>query len=235
MIRRAIEKSGVGPGPEHACAYILDRRARAIALGGPMPAGTYRSLMDLNYRRSGQIFYRAACDGCTECQAIRVPVETFRMSRSQKRCWKRNQDLVVEVGEPTPTAEKHRLYQAYLGSRHSGEMDGSWEEFQQFLYNSPIRSFEARYHLDGRLIGVGIFDIEEDVVSTVYFYFDASTPQRSLGTFNILWMIEYARTQGLAWTYLGYYIESCANMRYKRSFRPCEILQPDGTWLRIDS
>jgi arginine-tRNA-protein transferase len=185
--------------------------------------------MDLNFRRSGCIIYRPACDTCDQCRALRVPVERFRPDRSQRRCWAANVDLTVGLTPPVPTCEKHELYCSYLEHRHNRKMDASWDAFHDFLYTSPVDTLEVIYRRRGRLVGVGILDFDGDVASTVYCYFDPDD-RGSPGTFNVLWTIDYCRRLGIPWVYLGYAIRDCANMNYKLRFRPNEVLAPDGTW-----
>ena len=207
-------------------------RSQAFVASSLAP-GIYHSLMDLNFRRSGSIFYRAACAQCQQCQAIRVLVDQFRPNRAQQRCWRRNQDVTVELAEPVPTNEKHALYRHYLEERHDRQMGGLWNEFCEFLYNSPVHTIEVIYRLDGRLVAIGIVDVEPEALSTVYCYYDLAQPARSLGVFNILWMIEHSRRERVPHLYLGYYVRDCAKMNYKANFRPCEVLGPDGQWRRI--
>lgn len=231
-IKQLLADSGIEPGPETPCPYLPGRSSRSLAIlvSDPSP-GLYHALMDLNFRRSGEIFYRPECRGCRECRAIRVLVDEFRPNRSQRRCWLRNQDLSVQIAQPVPTEEKHRLYSKYLWQRHSGSMDGSWEEFCRFLYDSPIRSAEMVYRLGTKLVGVGIVDVEPRVMSTVFCYFEPSLGQRSLGVFNVLWAIEHCRRERIEHLYLGYHVPSCAKMNYKANFRPYEKLAEDGRWL----
>ena len=37
-------------------------------------------------RRVGRMLYRAECAECKACEPIRIPVDTFRPTRSQRRC-----------------------------------------------------------------------------------------------------------------------------------------------------
>lgn len=234
ILARAIERNGPVPGEPFPCPYLPGRMARHVTLiPSPISSGVYHCLMDLNFRRLGPVFYRPQCDGCRECRTIRVPVAEFRPSRSQRRCWKRNADVTVEVGPPAPSEEKRSLYERYLDSRHDGQMDGSPAEFHGFLYTSSVHTVEITYQLQGRLVGVGVADVEPMAMSAVYCYFDPHVASRSLGVFNVLRMVEECRRRGLPHLYLGYYVRDSRKMRYKADYRPCEILGPDTRWVRL--
>ena len=234
-LRASITDSGVRPGTEHPCPYLPDRMSRELAFSADeLTPRFYHALMDLNFRRSGSCIYRPACVACQECRQIRVPVADFRPNRSQRRCWKRNANLVVEVGAPLLTEEKHELYSRYLCSRHDRQMSSSWASLRNFLYESPIHTLEVTYRREGRLVAVGITDAEPEALSTVYCYYDPDLPRDSLGAFNVLWTLDLARRKGIAYVYLGYYIRDCAKMNYKLNFRPCELLRPDGSWERCE-
>ena len=166
---------------------------------------------------------------------MRVPVARFRASKSQRRCWRRNQDLVVAAGEPMPTDEKFDLYLRYVTRWHDkqkGEEDR--ESFEDFLYRSPVETVEYNYRdTAGRLLAVGICDVCSESFSTVYFYHDPEESRRGLGTFGALYELEQAGLLGIPYYYLGYWIPGCGTMEYKSSFRPNEVLHPDGVWRPI--
>jgi len=231
LLERAIASSGIGPGEAHPCPYLRDRQARNLTiLPSPLVPGVYATLMDLNFRRMGSVFYRPACTPCHECRAIRIRVPEFRPTRGQRRCSKRNADLSVSLADPVASTEKLELYRRYLTRRHDGQMSGSWEELEGFLYNSPVVSVEIEYRLEDRLIAVAIADVEPQAMSAVYCYFDPALSARSLGVFNVLRMLDECRRRRLRHLYLGLYVEGCSKMSYKRSFRPCEALGSDGEW-----
>lgn len=217
-------------GSPHDCPYLPGRRARDAAFQvRRLPSGLYHSLMDLNFRRSGLIVYRPVCAECDQCRAIRIPTDRFRPNRSQRRCWAANADLVAGLTPATPTAEKHALYRRYLARRHNRAMDDSWDAFREFLYCSPVDTLEVVYRRAGRLVGVGVLDLDGDAASTVYCYYDPDEPG-SPGTYNVLWTLDYCRRLGIPWVYLGYAIRDCARMNYKLRFGPHEVLAPDGRW-----
>jgi arginine-tRNA-protein transferase len=126
------------------------------------------------------------------------------------------------------------LYRKYLRLRHDRQMSDSWAGLEGFLYKSPIRTQEVTYRRKGQLVAAGILDAEPQALSTVYCYYDPDEGARSPGTFNVLWTIDHARRNGIPYVYLGYFVRNCEKMNYKLNFRPCELLNSDGTWERVE-
>jgi leucyl-tRNA---protein transferase len=229
-LRRALLRAPA-PGPSFPCSYLPDRLARhQTLLATDLPAGLYHDLMDLNFRRLGDVVYRPLCEGCAACRQLRVPVATFEPSRAQRRCLARNADVVASIGEPVLTDEKADLYHRYLAGRHDRQMDGSADELERFLYGGGARTIETCYRLAGRLVAVGIADVEPRALSAVYCYFDPDLPRRGLGVLNVLALIEEARRRDVPWVYLGYFVAGSRTMAYKAGYRPCEALTAEGAW-----
>jgi leucyl-tRNA---protein transferase len=233
LLARAIERRDPpleGPFP---CPYLPGRSARHLTvLPAPVFPGVYHALMDLNFRRLGRTFYRTRCDGCEQCRMLRVPVVEFRPSRAQRRCRARNTDVVAALGSPSSSPEKLGMYRRYLEARHDGQMEGSELELRALTAGSGVDTREIEYRVDGRLVGVGVADLEPEAMSAVYCYFDPAESRRSLGVLNVLWMIGECRRQGLPWLYLGYWVAGSPKMSYKAGYRPCEVLDPGGKWTR---
>lgn len=217
--------------PEHPCAYLPGRIARTRALWAERMSGEmYHRFMDAGFRRSGKLVYQPICTGCRACLPIRVLVDRFSPSKSQRRCTRRNADLTIAVAAPTLTDEKWEIYSRYIRDWHKGQGD-SRESLEAFLYQSPVETIEFTYRdPSGRLLAVGICDVSAHALSSVYFYFDPSESARRLGTFGAVKEIEFARARGIAHYYLGYWIDECESMRYKAAFEPHQILHPDGKW-----
>lgn len=217
--------------PDHPCSYIPGRMARSRALWAERMAPlVYQRFMDAGFRRSGKLIYQPICSGCRACLPLRVPVKTFKPDKTQKRCIRRNADLSVTIESPDGNDERWELYQRYIAVWHGGTL-GTREEFESFLYDSPVETLEFCYRDPaGRLVAVGLCDVCADSVSSVYFYFDPGESGRSLGTYGALTELEFAKNQEIPSYYLGYWIDQCAAMRYKANYRPHEVLDPDDVW-----
>lgn len=224
----------------HPCSYLPGRTAvteysvpgafAPIGAVPPLTAEDYQALMDAGFRRSGIAVYRTACESCRECVPIRVPVAAFRPSRSQRRAWRRNQDVTVQSGKPHASEEKYRIFAAYQREHHESDTVDSYSQFRDFLYRSPVQSLEMVYRVGPAIAGVGIVDVALQSLSSVYFYFDPAHARRSLGIFSALMEIDLCRQMGKPYWYAGYYIRECDRMKYKAGFRPCELLLADGNW-----
>jgi leucyl-tRNA---protein transferase len=219
-------------GPSHPCPYLTGRVAR-FAYATHMPQGDagFARLLDAGFRRSGLFVYRTACEGCRECVSLRIPTQEFVADRSQTRALFRNSDLEVAVAPPAFDAERAALYENYLLQRHDGQMSSNADELQDGLYKSPVETVELSARLDGRLVVVGIIDVESDVLSLVYSAWDPDLRHRSLGTAFILWSISLAQKLGFPYVHLGYYVRGSEHMAYKARFRPHELLRK-GVWER---
>jgi arginyl-tRNA--protein-N-Asp/Glu arginylyltransferase len=220
--------------PQHPCVYLPDKTAQMRGFAaGRMPPEVYHAFMDAGFRRSGRLIYQPICGGCRACVPIRLAVDQFVPSKSQRRRMRKNAEISIAIESPRPTDEKYGLYCRYLHQWH-GDPPHSREAFEQFLYDSPVRTIEFTYRdRSGELLAVGICDVCAASLSSVYFYFEPSRASLGLGTYGVLQEIEYARSLGIPHYYLGYWVRGCRSMQYKTDFMPAELLGTDGKWEAI--
>jgi arginine-tRNA-protein transferase len=106
----------------------------------------------------------------------------------------------------------------------------AYASFCEFLVEHPFEetTFHQHYFIDDVLVAVGVIDVLTNGVSSVYLFYSPSFAEAiiPLGKFAILQEIEYTRSIGKQFYYLGYYIESCTKMRYKTDYKPSELLCP---------
>lgn len=221
-----------------SCPY-LDARVARLPMRlptRPLTAAEFSERLHIGDRRQGLVLYRPSCPACNACEAIRLDVETFEPNKTQRRIHRRGREQFrVEIGEPTLSAEKVALYNKHkLGRGLMGEGDPIDETgYGAFLVDSCAESFEIRYSLNNRLIGVAIVDQGTDALSAVYTYFDPELGDLSPGVFSILEQVELCKRTGLRWLYLGLYVSECPSMAYKSRYLPHERLD-DGRWVLYD-
>jgi leucyl-tRNA---protein transferase len=106
------------------CQYLPDRiwQLRYELVPDLRPAD-YMQRLQQGWRRFGWAMFRPECPSCRMCQALRVPVATFRPNSSQRRTWNRNQaELAVRIG--APSLSRHRLDLWARFHRHGHETKG---------------------------------------------------------------------------------------------------------------
>ncbi len=201
------------------------------AMLGPLPPGLYGKFLAHGYRRNGNWLYRMACPRCDRCVSIRLRPGEFRPNRNQRRTRRANQDLSVAIAPLTVDEEKIALCDRFLRARYPAHRASGRDYYAGFFLNTMTTTLEVCYRLGERLVGVGIIDVGDDWLNAVYHYFDPELSRRSLGTNNILQLIDLCRDRGIEHLYLGFVIEGVSAMAYKAKFRPHYLLGADG-WRR---
>lgn len=242
--------------PAAPCPYLPGQMERKVfaRLEGPLAQGLNNALTQSGFRRSQSIAYKPTCQGCHACISIRIPVGDFVFSSGQRRILHRNRDIVAREVSPQATREQYALLRSYLDARHAsgGMNDMTLFDYAAMVEETPVKTriFEYRQAsphpsemadsenealpATGTLAAAALTDILSDGLSMVYSFFHPGLEKYSPGTFMILDHIRLARTLGLPYVYLGYWVAGCRKMQYKARFTPFEALMPEG-WIRHDT
>lgn len=203
-----------------------------MARFGMIPEEIMALLLAAGYRRYGDTIYTMRCEGCRGCVPIKIRPSEFSPNRNQKRTAKRNRDISMGISNLQPDEEKISLLQKFFDIRYPGKHNSARDYYAGFFLNSSCFSSEIHFLLDDRLVGVSVTDIGKTWMNAVYFYFDPENSSRSLGTFNILHLINLCRELNIENLYLGYWIEDVKEMNYKASFFPHYLLK-ENTWQQV--
>lgn len=221
----------------YTCSYLdgLEARSQVAAPAHLVGPSAYSKLIQEGFRRSGHYTYRPHCNNCKRCVPVRVNAEDFRPNRSQRRSRQLNRSLKASI-HPLEFREEHfELYRRYQHARHKGggmDLDDS-DQYSQFLLSSQVNTSLVEFRDGDKLVMAAVVDRVDDGVSAVYTFFDPTLEKRGLGTYAVLWQIELARSLGLSYVYLGYWIAESRKMSYKANYKPLQGLV-DGKWAQLE-
>ena len=230
------------------CPYLEGKQERKVFthLVGERAQQVNDMLSQGGFRRSQNIAYRPACEGCKSCISVRVLVDEFKQRKSFKRIINNNNTLIGEEVPPSPTAEQFSLFRRYLDDRHSegGMAEMTSLDYAMMVEDTHVNTMMIEYRKrgpdtaitgkgEGDLIAVALTDILANGLSMVYSFFDTDAQYKSLGTYIILDHIRMARKKGLPYVYMGYWVDGSSKMHYKTRFQPQEHLTLSG-WHRAD-
>lgn len=199
------------------------------------PAELDRLLED-GWRHAGTHFYRynfAFHEGMlTEVIPLRIPLDRFKRSKSQRRNWKQNQEAAfrVEIG-PTRLDEAKEV----LFHQHKQKFaDNVPELLTDFLSvtpdHVPCEGREVAIYDGDRLIGVSFFDVGEEAISTIYGMYDLDYGRCGLGIYTMLLEMEEAKALGKRYYYHGYCYRCASFYDYKKTFHAVEAYDWNGQW-----
>ena len=225
LLERIVEKP-------RACSYLpAERASLEVEVRVDVTPPEMQGLLERGWRRFGPVYFRPACAACSECVSLRVPVDGFAPSKTQRRVARACARLRREVGPPRVDDARLALHARWHAVR---ERTRGWEPSEQtperyemeLAMPHPCAREAAFYDDDagGRLVGVGLHDAVPDALSAVYFFHDPDYARWSLGVANVLSLVEDARASGRRHLYLGYRVAGCASLRYKAAYRPHELL-----------
>jgi arginine-tRNA-protein transferase len=204
------------------CPYLADQKmVYEYFFAGELDAEELEWFLSRGWRKFGHYFFRPACPDCRACTPIRVDVQRFRLSRSQKRVLRKCRDVQVEVGPLRYHRQLFNLYRVHSQERFQQKVN--FADFVIHFHSPACPGLLARYWLDKSLVAAGYLDQSNTALNSIYFIFDPDLSHLSLGVYGALQEIHHAQSLGLSHYYLGYWTRGCARMAYKAGFRPHEL------------
>ena len=213
------------------CSYLKDKEQTThYKVINDCSAETCQDLIERGFRRFGKMYFRPICKECQECQSIKIDVENFSFSKSQKRIMKKSSHFESYIQVPNLSQAHLDLFKKYhLHMKDKKEWSYSDTTpdhyYQSFVSGHNEFGYEVLYFDGDKLIGVDLIDILEDGISSIYFYYDPDYSGYSLGKLSLYNQIRYAKRSNKKWIYLGYYVEDCPSLSYKSEYKPYITLE----------
>lgn len=234
-MRRLLRVVEERPRP---CSYLPDERASLVhRLELGVGAEELEARLERGWRRFGYDYFRPACRPCDACRPSRVVVAAHAPTRSQRRVLRGASHLRLAMGPPAISAARLALHRAWHEGR---EERRGWQpntlgadEYEALLAFDHEAAREVTFWDGDRLVGVSLVDETPRALSAIYFFHAPDLARLSLGTANVLLLLELARAAGKTHVYLGYRVDACPSLAYKGRFTPQEELDgrpgPDET------
>ncbi len=162
---------------------------------------------------------------------LRVRVDRFEPSKSQRQLMRRNADLETRVSPITITPEKEALFMAHTQRFKERRPEGLHNFILPQSVEVPVTGLEIEVREAGQLIACSYVHAGLEALSATYCFFDPAFSKRSLGIYTMLLELEMANQRGYPFYYHGYCYSVPSQFDYKRQFSGLETMDWNNlTW-----
>lgn len=186
------------------------------------------------WRHFGIYFFRyqtsAHGDKMFSVIPLRIDLERFSVTRSQKRVLAKNRDVRVVVRPASLDEAKQTLFDKHRGRFQENAPISLHDLLSPMPASVPCTTVEVCIYLEERLVGVTYLDLGQSATSGVYAIFDPEEAKRSLGILMMLQSIEFSRQRGCRFYYPGYAYREPFTYDYKKRFRGLQYLDWNAGW-----
>lgn len=191
-----------------------------------VPPAEMDRLWSEGWRHFGPLFYRYAQaqhgGRLMDVRPLRVNLELFQPSRSQRRVHRKNADLTMRVQPPHIDELRRALFHRHK-ARFVENVPDSLEDFLGVEPSiGPCLTLEVGLYAHDRLVAASYMDVGAGAVSSIYAFFDPIEEDRSLGIATMLAEMAWARDRGCRYYYPGYAYAQPSHYDYKKQFSGLE-------------
>jgi len=190
------------------------------------------------WRHFGTYFFRYSMafhrDRFCTVMPLRINLQHFSLSRSQKRILAKNRDVKVIIRDTRIDWEKESLFYQHR-TRFAENIPDSLYDFISGDPTRPCRNVEICCYSEEKLIAASFLDLGNIASSAVYAMFALEESKRSLGIFTMLKAIHYSLELGCEYYYPGYAYFEPSVYDYKKNFNGLEYLDWQSGWRILDN
>lgn len=166
---------------------------------------------------------------------LRIRLEGFQFSKSQRRLLRHNAGLRVESAPIRITEAKHMLFLRHA-ERFDERRPGSLSTFlSDRAHREPVPGTELSLYLPGETTPVAhsFYHSGQEAVCGTYCFFDPRCASISPGLYLMLLEIERAQAAGKRFYYPGYCYDVPSHFDYKLNFNNLEAMNwKTGIWIK---
>ena len=151
---------------------------------------------------------------------LRIPLQEWQPSKSQRRTLRQNEDLEVDFAPAEPGPEEEDLFQRHK-IRFQDNVPNSLQDFLGKEPNGvPVSCLQVSVRAEGKLVAASFLDLGLQSCSSIYGIFNPEEKTRRLGILTMLLEMNYARRAGMEYYYLGYACVEPSPYDYKKELKP---------------
>jgi arginyl-tRNA--protein-N-Asp/Glu arginylyltransferase len=196
------------------------------------------SLWANGWRHFGTHFFRynvgLLIDDVRFVLPLRIRLENFTFSKSQRRVLRLNEGLDVTIRPITIDEQSKNLFDRHKTRFNHGVPESIYNFISTEPDVSPCEAKEIRVSQNDQLLAVSYFDVGSNSTSGIYAMFEPTITDRSLGIFTMLKEIEYSIETNREFYYQGYAYQGPSFYDYKKRFRGTEAFDWYDQWLAYD-
>lgn len=186
---------------------------------------------DLLFRRNYMTWRGIDC----RVVLLRIRLKDFTFSKSQRKCLRRNNDLLIQC-RPLKIAFEHvALFQQHsqrFGHNRPQRIEGFFSQYSDIM---PCFGYEFDvFTPEKEHIASSFFHLGEKSMAGNYGLFSDEYASRSLGTFTMLLEILHAQQLGLEYYYPGFVYDISSEFDYKLNFNNLEYFDWWGNWYPLE-
>lgn len=198
----------------------------------------WENMLATGWRHNAMMFFRVSSqldenDNKLDILPLRYQLNQFEMSKSQRKVWRKNQDLTFKLVPLSIRDDMHFMFDQHI-QRFKYNVPHSIFDFVSYVPNKPFPTYQFEVYKLDKLIGCTFVDITPHTLSSTYAMFDLEESKRSLGIFTMLLEMVYALTYKKTFHYPGYAYLQPSYMDYKKQFSGAEYYDwLTGNWFKL--
>jgi leucyl-tRNA---protein transferase len=165
---------------------------------------------------------------------LRINLQNFQFSKSQRKCLRRNADLTV-LRRPINIQPAHEALFERHSKRFTHNRPMSIYGFFSF-FSSIMPSYGIQFDVvrHKRLLAGSFAHLGAKSMAGNYCIYEPDSPERSLGTFTMLKEIEFAIQARRKYYYPGFVYDLPSEFDYKLNFNNLEYFDWWGNWYPLE-